>query len=177
MLLAGDEVLRSQGGNNNAWCQDNELSWFDWTLTETNRDMLRFTREMIAFRRRHACLMRRRFLSGYMAPDGALPDVSWHGLELHQPLWHDQNARVIAFTLAAVEPEEEDVHIICNMSEQTHTLALPPLQDRSWYRAVDTAELSPHDILPVNGQTPVAKQRYEVRPHSITVFEGRESAG
>ena len=54
MMLAGDEVLRSQRGNNNAYCQDNALSWFDWTLTETNRDMLRFTRELIALRRRHA---------------------------------------------------------------------------------------------------------------------------
>ena len=54
MILAGDEVLRSQAGNNNAYCQDNALSWFDWTLTKTNRDMLRFTRELIALRRRHA---------------------------------------------------------------------------------------------------------------------------
>ena len=52
MILAGDEVLRSQGGNNNAYCQDNALSWFDWTLTENNRDMLRL-RELIALRRRH----------------------------------------------------------------------------------------------------------------------------
>jgi isoamylase len=58
MLLAGDEVLRTQRGNNNAWCQDNELSWFDWRLTETNSDMLRFVREMIALRRRHPGLSR-----------------------------------------------------------------------------------------------------------------------
>jgi len=55
MLLAGDQMLRSQGGNNNAWCQDSALSWIDWTLVESNRDMVRFTRELIALRRRHAC--------------------------------------------------------------------------------------------------------------------------
>ena len=64
MILAGDEVLRSQRGNNNAYSQDNELSWFDWRLIETNRDMLRFTRELIALRKRHPSLRRRSFLTG-----------------------------------------------------------------------------------------------------------------
>ncbi len=68
MILAGDEVLRSQRGNNNAYSQDNELSWFDWRLIETNRDMLRFTRELIALRKRHPSLRRRRFLTGRPAP-------------------------------------------------------------------------------------------------------------
>ena len=61
MILAGDEVLRSQRGNNNAYCQDNEISWFDWRLVETNRDMLRFTRELIALRKRHPSLRRKAF--------------------------------------------------------------------------------------------------------------------
>ena len=175
MLLAGDEVLRSQRGNNNGYCQDNELSWFDWTLTETNRDMLRFTREMVAFRRRHACLMRRRFLTGSVSQDGQSTDVTWHGFELHQPLWHDPHAQLLAYTLAGVEPDEEDVHIICNMSEQTHELALPPLQGGVWYRAIDTAE--PDDILSPQQQRPVGAQRYSVHPHSIAVFESREPSG
>ena len=64
MILAGDEVLRSQAGNNNVWCQDNELGWFDWTLVERNADMLRFVRGLIALRRRHPSLQRRHFLSG-----------------------------------------------------------------------------------------------------------------
>jgi isoamylase len=64
MLLAGDEFLRTQKGNNNAWCQDNEISWVDWTLKEKNADFLRFTREMIQLRKRHACLRRKRFLRG-----------------------------------------------------------------------------------------------------------------
>ena len=64
MILAGDEVLRTQRGNNNGYCQDNELSWFDWALTEKNREMLRFVTKMIAFRKRHPCLMRKHFLTG-----------------------------------------------------------------------------------------------------------------
>jgi hypothetical protein len=64
MLLAGDEFLRTQGGNNNAYCQDNETSWVDWTLAERNADFLRFTRELIALRRRHPALRRRGFFRG-----------------------------------------------------------------------------------------------------------------
>jgi glycogen operon protein len=69
MLLAGDEFLRTQGGNNNAWCQDNAVSWVDWTLAEKNADFLRFTKEMIALRKRHPALRRRRFFVGEIRRD------------------------------------------------------------------------------------------------------------
>lgn len=64
MFLSGDEFLRTQSGNNNAWCHDNDISWVDWTLAEKNADFLRFVRELIWFRRRHPVLRRRRFLAG-----------------------------------------------------------------------------------------------------------------
>jgi isoamylase len=64
MLLAGDEILHTQRGNNNCYCQDNELSWIDWKLTNQNADILRFVQHMIALRKRHKSLMRRRFLNG-----------------------------------------------------------------------------------------------------------------
>src|SRR5206468_3739854 len=77
MLLAGDEFLRTQKGNNNAWCQDNPVSWVDWRLAETNADFLRFVREMIALRKRHPALRRRGFFHG----GAKRPDVAWHGVE------------------------------------------------------------------------------------------------
>jgi glycogen operon protein len=70
MVLAGDEFLRTQSGNNNAWCQDNETSWVDWGLAEENEEFLRFTREMIWLRRRHPALRRRRFFVGELRPAG-----------------------------------------------------------------------------------------------------------
>src|SRR5205814_2251524 len=74
MLLAGDEFLRTQQGNNNAWCQDNEISWVDWTLAPRNADFLRFVHEMIALRKRHPVLRRRQFFRG-SGPTGHLePD-------------------------------------------------------------------------------------------------------
>src|SRR5262249_18234185 len=85
MLLAGDEFLRTQHGNNNAWCQDNEISWVNWNLAAENADFLRFVREMIALRKRHPALRRRTFLRG-AGPDGTQrPDVIWHGITPGRP--------------------------------------------------------------------------------------------
>jgi glycogen operon protein len=92
MLLAGDEVLRTQRGNNNAYSQDNALSWFDWRAVDARRAMLRFTRELIALRCRHPSLTANRFFSGAAVPDRGLPDVSWHGARLGEPGWHDARA-------------------------------------------------------------------------------------
>ena len=75
MILGGDEFLRTQGGNNNAWCQDNATSWVDWSLAEKNADFLRFVRQLIALRKRHHVLRRRTFFHG----GGNTPDIVWHG--------------------------------------------------------------------------------------------------
>jgi glycogen operon protein len=174
MLLAGDEVLRSQKGNNNAWCQDNELGWFDWTLTRTNRNMLRFVREMISFRKRHACLRRRHFLTGSPAQPGDPADVVWHGYELERPLWDDPGGRLLAYTLAAVGPGSAHLHIVLNMSEQSHALPLPAVGGRQWYRAIDTAQAAPHDIVPALEQSPVGGTSCVVSPRSVVVLEARQ---
>ena len=100
MILAGDEFLRTQHGNNNAFCQDNALSWIDWRLSERASEMLRFTREFIALRKRHASLRHRRFLTGRPSSGQPHPDVAWHGERLHAPEWNDPGGRLLAFTLA-----------------------------------------------------------------------------
>ncbi len=77
MLLGGDEFGRTQRGSNNAWCQDNELSWFDWDLATENEDLLEFTRKLIALRRAHAVFRRRQYLAGTAVEGSGLPDVVW----------------------------------------------------------------------------------------------------
>ncbi|MEA3548714.1 MAG: glycogen debranching protein GlgX [Thermodesulfobacteriota bacterium] len=173
MILAGDEVLRSQQGNNNCYCQDNELSWFDWSLPGKNQEMFRFTKGMIRLRKRHACLMQRQFLTG--APDeiSNMQDVSWHGLRLNEPLWSDPSARVLACTLSRVEPEEEDLHIILNMSEDNLSMDLPELQDRTWHLAVDTARTMPEDVVEPENQQPVVGNTVKVSSRSVVVCESR----
>ncbi|MGB7931314.1 MAG: glycogen debranching protein GlgX [Gammaproteobacteria bacterium] len=174
MLLAGDEVRRTQQGNNNPWCQNNAISWFDWNLPEANHDMLRFTRLMIAFRRRHACLMHRRFLTGQARDGFRFPDVSWHGISLHKPLWDHDDAQVLAFTLGRVRPSDEDLHIILNMGKPDLEMPLPENPGHQWCRAVDTACDSPQDILEPSMQVTQSDLVYVVRSRSVVVFESRK---
>ena len=77
MLTAGDEVLRTQRGNNNAYCQDNDISWLDWSFAPAARAMLRFTRELIALRKRHPSLRRTRFLNGHSAKPAGRNPLVW----------------------------------------------------------------------------------------------------
>ena len=176
MILAGDEVLRSQGGNNNAYCQDNELSWFDWRLIETNRDMLRFVRELIALRKRHPSLRRPRFLTGRPAPGMTLPDVAWHGERLHEPPWRDGDARLLAFTLAGTHAGETPLHIILNMFDAARPVAVPALDGYHWRRALDTALASPQDISRPAEQTAVKGDDYVAQPRSVIVLEAVSAA-
>jgi glycogen operon protein len=175
MFLAGDEVLRGQRGNNNAWCQDNELSWFDWRLTQTNHDMLRFVRELIALRKRHPGLRRRRFLTGRPAPGASLPDIAWHGERLHEPPWHDGGARLLAFTLAGVDPGEGPLHVILNMSDAARAVAVPELAGYAWWRALDTALAAPEDIAPPERQSAVEGDRYVAQARSVVVLEAHRA--
>ncbi len=171
MILAGDEVLRSQRGNNNTWCQDNALSWFDWRLVEVNRDMLRFTRELIALRKRHPSLTRNRFFTGQPPPGRKLPDIAWHGQQLREPLWHDPQAKVLAFTIAGLSTDEEDLHVILNMSEQPVAAQLPEIAGRRWHLTLDTAAASPHDVAPREQRRRHAVPTCRVGPRSVAVLE------
>jgi len=173
MLLAGDEVLRSQGGNNNAWCQDNPTGWLDWTLVRHNADMLRFVRELIALRKRHPSLQRRRFLTGEARNGAARPDVAWHGTALDEPGWDDPDCRTLAFTLASSAERDADLHVLLNMDDEPRVFALPEVAGRTWHRAVDTARASPEDALPPHEQPVVSAATYCADPRSLVVLEGR----
>ena len=171
MIHAGDEVLRTQRGNNNAWCQDNEISWFDWRLVDANADMLRFVRELIALRKRHSSLRRKRFLTGRPVQGAGLPDVTWHGERLNEPPWRDPEARLLAFTLAGTGAAETPLHVILNMAAEQRAVALPMLAGRRWHRAVDTALPSPHDIEAPGAQACESRNRYLAQPRSVVVLE------
>jgi glycogen operon protein len=173
MLLAGDEVLRSQGGNNNSWCQDNETGWFDWELVERNRDVLRFVTELVALRKRHPSLQRRRFLSGQPRNGSTFSDITWAGPEAESPDWDDPECRTLAFTLAGTEPGEEDLQVFMNMSGEPCGFRLCGFDRRFWHLCLDTSLPSPQDILPPRHQRPLRGDRYEVAAHSLVVLEGR----
>ena len=171
MMRAGDEVLHSQLGSNNVYCQDNALAWFDWQLVETHRDMLRFVRELIALRKRHPSLRRQRFLTGRPAPGASMPDITWHGERLHEPPWQDPDARLLAFTLAGTRVDEAPLHVILNMSGDARAVAVPALEGYVWHRALDTELAPPNDILPRERQSRVEIGFYVAQPRSVAVLE------
>ncbi len=142
MILAGDEFLRTQQGNNNAWCQDNEIGWVDWSLATKNADFLRFAREMIALRKRHPALRRRRFLKS--------GEVRWHGVEVDQPDF-SPTGRTLALTLdgrATGREPDHDFYIAFNPCKEATRFAIPPApQGRPWHRVIDTSLAPPLDIV------------------------------
>src|SRR5215217_5524399 len=171
MFVMGDEVGRTQRGNNNAYCQDNELSWMDWTLVDSNDDLLRFWREMIALRRRHPVLQRRRFFTGE-TNDRGIPDIAWHGCALGQPGWNDPTSRVLSFTMGGFG-EETDIHVILNMADSELAFELPRLEGRTWMRAVDTGLDSPADIAGPGQEQPVEGTSYLAPSRSVAVFTSK----
>ena len=168
MILAGDEVRRTQGGNNNAYCQDNEISWTDWGLLEKHADLFRFWRLMIDFRKRHPAVHRSRFFDGKVN-DRGLPDIAWHGCQLLRPGWDDPNARALACTLAGCGAEA-DIHAMFNMDPAGLDFEVPAVKGRQWHLAVDTARPSPADILDPGRETPLAGPRVRVEGRSVVVL-------
>jgi glycogen operon protein len=168
MLMAGDEFLRTQGGNNNAWCQDNETSWLDWSLTVKNADFLRFARELIALRKRHPALRRRRFFHG--------ADIVWHGTQPNKPDF-SWTSKVLAFALdgrrTGREPDR-DLYVAFNAWIDPLPFKVPVApQGRPWRRVIDTALASPLDIVGLDEgpQVPVHSV-YAVAAHSAVVLIG-----
>ena len=168
MLLAGDEVLRTQRGNNNAYCQDNDLSWLNWSWPVAAEQMLRFTREMIALRKRHPSLRRARFIEP--EPDGRA-DIQWSGENSEAPQWHERDAKVLCFTLAGLTAAEPALHVMLNMSPDAKALPLPPVAPLRWRRVVDTTLEPPDDIVPRGA--PISDASYELPAHGVAVFEAR----
>jgi isoamylase len=135
MLLAGDEVGRSQGGNNNAYCQDNETSWFDWSGLDAESRFLAFVRELIALRASHPVLRRQRFAHGTeRTPLNDFADIEWlreDGLTMSEEDWHDAGRRCVGMLLAEFLPaeharaDEDTVFVILNAGEHAIDFVLP----------------------------------------------------
>jgi glycogen operon protein len=173
MILMGDEVRRTQRGNNNAYCQDNEISWLDWGLVEKNAGLLRFWQRLIDFRKRHASLRRKTFFTSKHNERG-LKDVTWHGCKLNDPGWNDTNARALAFTLAGFDGEE-DIHVLLNMYWEPLDFELPPLDGRGWRLAVDTAENAPLDAAEPGHEKRLTNGSFSAQGRSVVVLVSREA--
>ena len=172
MTLAGDECRRTQGGNNNAYCQDNPVSWFDWNLVESHADLVRFVRELVRFRLGNPTLRRRSFLGGGASESGGLPDVEWFSPDGTHIDWHAADASLVCFfgaptraTLLAeddvaaggVEGTPRHVLIFSHAGSLPRLFHFPrPLGVASlpWRLFIQTGRESPDDIFP-DGRGPL----------------------
>lgn len=170
MLLMGDEVCRTQSGNNNAYCQDNPTSWFDWDNVKEKPEMLRFVSELIRFRKE---LPKRRksdlTLSEILAP----ATISWHGTEIDTPDW-SATSRSVAFT---VETEMKWYFLIFNAYWEDLTFKIPELPENSWHwkRIIDTSLDSPNDI-DLQGVA-TSQSEYRVAARSSVLLTGNQCKG
>ena len=171
MMLGGDEFRRTQGGNNNAYNQDNEVSWYDWSLTKRNDDVLRFFQRLIAFRKTHRVLMRPRFYSG-RTNEREMNDITWHGTKLDSPGFSDPEARALAFTIAGFG-QEADLHVMMNMFWEPLPFEVPVDPGRKWRVALDTFRPSPHDIAEAFAEPEFTGSSCMVRERSIVVLLAR----
>jgi isoamylase len=137
MLLGGDELRRSQGGNNNAWCQDNETSWYNWNSLEQHSEIFRFSRGMIALRRAHPMLSQEQFYTD--------AEIHWFGPQGGIPNWADPNAKQFACLIH--EEQQQALLLMFNAGAERVDFGLPPLLTGvRWHLAVDTSRAAPHDL-------------------------------
>jgi glycogen operon protein len=176
MILMGDEVRRTQQGNNNAYCQDNETAWFDWTLVAKHADVHRFVTLLSARRLLRDVEPERRRLSLNQVLRKA--NKAWHGVKLGQPDWGD-SSHSLAFSVEA-RNEKLLFHVILNAYWEPLDFELPRAGDRSedlWCRWIDTTLDSPHDIVEWQAAPPVPGSTYRAGPRSAVVLLARVGDG
>ncbi|MCC7539516.1 MAG: glycogen debranching protein GlgX [Deltaproteobacteria bacterium] len=179
MLLGGDEMLRTQLGNNNAYCQDNEISWFDWALADVNRQHVEFVRKAIGLLRRFPVLARRRFLSGRDSDGNELPDVLWFGVDGGQPDWGDPSLRTLCYQLDGSEAHAPAGHyrlfFVFHAHHELKGVRLPQLPDElRWHRVLDTSLEPGHDLLDAGAEVLLDPQdHYLVNARSTVVLLAR----
>ena len=170
MFVAGDEFLRTQGGNNNPYNQDNAMSYLDWDLLTANPDIFRFVQKMIAFRKTHPTLGRSRFWR---------EDITWYGIQGNP----DQgfSSHTLAFCLrdsqglgAAGGPDAgqtgPSLYALINFYTQDLTFQIQEGQEGDWRRVVDTSLASPDDFRELGQETVVAGLSYTVKAQSVVVL-------
>jgi glycogen operon protein len=181
MILGGDEFARTQNGNNNAYCQDNETSWYDWSLVNKNAGFYRFVKEMIAFRLNHPGFMRPEFYTGRGGSYKAIPDISWFdegGSTIDwEKIGYHLALRLLgskADTLA--DRDDNDFYIMFNAAaDPCNFIIADPPPKKKWYRVVDTGYSSPNDILSSGSEEPLDSQSsYSVKARSIVILISKE---
>lgn len=157
MFRAGDEFLNTQFGNNNPYNQDNETGWLDWSQLQTNRDVFRFFKNMIAFRKSHPSLCRSRFWR---------EDINWYGISEKADLSH--NSHSLAFCLHGASQDDDDIYVMINAYWEKLQFQIQEGTAREWKRIVDTA-LANTDDFSERGEA-LQTLSYSLAPRSVVVL-------
>jgi glycogen operon protein len=178
MILGGDEFMRTQGGNNNAYCQDNEISWFDWQDADRNRDMLVFFQKAIGLCRRFPVLQSRKFFTGQDQNNNGIPDIQWFGPDGGEPAWQDPDLRTLCYQLDGGEVGDGGrdyvLFIVFNADYRLRAIQVPPPPGKTWYRVVDTSLNTGEDILGDGKEVPIEPSGcYLANPRSTIVLVGK----
>jgi isoamylase len=192
MLSHGDELGRTQRGNNNAYCQDNELSWIDWELDPTARELLRFTRTVFQIRRENPAFRRRRYFAGDPVTDTGLKDVHWlrpDGRDLTVDDWHNARSRILGMLVHGDASDELDERgrpnlgqtllLVLNAANRARHFVLPKLLERGvWLEIVNTAQPVNAALPPPHGTgkggRPVRAGAINAAPHALVLLSYHE---
>ncbi|NLX08186.1 MAG: glycogen debranching protein GlgX [Chloroflexi bacterium] len=178
MILMGDEAGRTQCGNNNAYCQDTEISWLNWRLLDQNRSILEFVRKFIAFRRAHPVLRNGYFLRHEDYNNVGCGDISWHGVRVNKPNWSAKSHR-LAFMLCGEYAkgglaDDDHIYVAMNMHWQNRSYELPPLPEgQRWHLFAYTGD--PHNTIYEPGHEPPLDNQasFSLKSRSVLVLVGK----
>jgi isoamylase len=159
MLVAGDEFMNTQHGNDNPYNQDGEIVWLDWRRLDANPDIFRFFKTMIAFRKAHPSIGRSTFWND---------DVRWHGVSTHPDESH--SSHTLAFFLRGGRLQDSDLYAMINCYWEDLDFIVSEGEAHEWLRVIDTSQESPNDILEPGAEERLASLRYRVRARSIVVL-------
>lgn len=171
MILAGDEIGRTQRGNNNSYCQDNNISWLNWQGLTGNKSLYRFFRLLIAFRKSHELLR----YDSFTIKDGLGLQIHWHGHQLWQPDWSFESRSIAAHLFGrntnGVAP---DIYLIANAYWETGTFQLPNLNNKRWHRFIDTSLPGELAIMDDENLQVIGDQdQYLIGARTVVVLIGR----
>lgn len=175
MIPMGDECGRTQGGNNNAWAQDSEIAWMDWSLIETHQEQLDFVKALIAFRKNHPNLRKDSFFTGKVNGATGLPDLSWHAQRAWEPEFDHGNNK-IAFLISGFEGDrrvDDFIYVAMNFEREPKYFELPAIgAGNHWLEALDTHQPEAFiegRLKPFDGDA----RQLRLEPLSVKVFLGQ----
>jgi len=157
MFVAGDEFMHTQRGNNNPYNQDNAITWLDWDLLDRNRDMFRFFKQLIAFRKAHPSIHRMTFWR---------EDVRWYSAA--GPVDFSPEARTLAYCLCGLSQNDNDLYVLINAYWEDVEFAIQ--EGYGWKRVVDTSLPAPRDVLEPGNEEPIGDSHYRVKARSVVVL-------